>query len=155
VSATAQKRTETRINGRRDEEIIRLVTGLLQQYEPPRVQCWACIERGHKWMLTHAQEWEQAQEAARSAAPQGQPVPSGAVVQHLPEPLRPDPQNPLATGTDRIPASYHAVTWHYGTPYCTLDAEQLIDQHAEAERQAALSMADALMEGVRAGQSTA
>jgi hypothetical protein len=125
MSGSAQARSATRVVARRDDEILRAVTQVLQAYEPPRMRCWPCFGRRRAWNVSHAAEWTQAQTEARDAVglPEGQPVPFDVAVAHLAEPLRPDPANPTGAGTDRMPAAFAATMTIGGTGYCDTDAE--------------------------------
>ena len=119
LTATPQAQAIRALTGMQ-QQLIGAVTQMLQAYEPPRMRCWPCFVRRHAWNQAHAGEWTQAQSEAREAAgiPEDQPVPFDILIRHLPEPLRPDPSNPTALGTDRMPAPLAATMTLGGTGYC-------------------------------------
>jgi hypothetical protein len=137
MSGGGQARTAARVVARRDDEIVRLITGVLQAYEPPRMRCWPCFARRCAWNTQHAAEWTRAQADARDTAgiPDEQPVPFDLAVAQLPEPLRPDLANPTGAGTDRMPAAFAATMTIAGTGYCDTDGEITAAKvHAQEEQ---------------------
>ena len=125
LTATPQAQAIRALAGMQ-QQLIQAVTQMLQAYEPPRMRCWPCFVRRHAWNTAHAAELEQARADASGSVPDGFDgaiVPFDILIRHLPEPLRPDPSNPAALGTDRMPAPLAATMTLGGTGYCDADGE--------------------------------
>ena len=123
--------------------------------------CGPCMETRTLWDLHHPEAIPAAVQAARESAgekagvdPDTVIVSWPQVIEQLPEPLRPDPANPLGEGTENLPQTFHAATTINGTEVCELHATQRV-RRAFAQQQAQAEAARAAAEREAAAKEAA